>query len=215
MSILTDFLGYMVLYNGKSSILTAIETDMINNLATAKNEVTTFGQKVANTFAAATPSIQASLAGQSGDLHTKDVSTPLTDAAQWNAQTYILPASGDNNFFLYAYVHFTTVAANTSAVGYVGLLGANDSIGSITTLSSMPTYSTIYGGARPTPFSYPSGDYTKNVITGQFEALTQTMIIPINSRIKTNGIALYTWDEGTAGFSFDSMGFVYRNDVVY
>lgn len=215
MSILTDFLGYMLLYNGKQSMLTTIENDMIANLATAQSEMTTFGQQVSNVFTNALPAIKAGLMSQCGDVYDYNVASPISTPNQWNLQATITPTAGDNNYFMYAYATITTPPDNSSALAYIGLMGANDAIGTITSIGSLPSYSTIYGARVPTPFASPAGNPTLNATTGQYEYLTQRLLIPINASLRTNGISLYTWDTGASGFSFGTLGFVYRNASVY
>lgn len=216
MSILNDFLGYMLLYNGKQSIITTIENDMLANLATAQSEMTTFGQQVSNVFTNAMPAIKAGLMSQCGDVYDYNVIiSPISTPNQWNLQAAITPTAADNNYFMYAYATITTLANNSSALAYIGLMGANDAIGSITSLGSLPSYSTIYGASVPTPFASPAGNPALNTTTGQYEYLTQRLLIPINASLRTNGISLYTWDTGTSGFSFTALGFVYRNASEY
>lgn len=216
MSILNDFLGYMLLYNGKKSILTTIENDMLANLATAQSEMTTFGQQVSNVFTNAMPAIKAGLMSRCGDVYDcPDDISALRTPNQWNLRATIIPTAADNNYFMYAYATITTLPNNSNALAYIGLMGANDAIGSITSLGSLPSYSTIYGASVPTPFASPAGNPTLNTTTGQYEYLTQKLLIPINASLRTNGISLYTWDNGIPGFSFETLGFVYRNASAY
>lgn len=215
MSILNDFLGYVLLYNGKKSIITTLENDMITNLATAQSEITTFGQQVSNAFTNATPAIKAGLMSQCGDAQVYNVASPIATTLQWNLQATISPSAADNNYFMYAYATITTLAGDSNPLAYIGLMGANDAIGSITSLGALPSYSTIYGAATPTPFASPAGNPTLNAVTGQYEYLTQRLLIPINASLRTNGISLYTWDTGAPGFSFGTLGFVYRNASAY
>jgi len=215
MSWLTDFLGYRVLYNAKNSILTTIENDLTASLATAKSEITDFGNKVQSTYTDVATTIQATMAGQTGDIYDGAASVIDTNVDVWIPQKTIIPAVGDTNEFLYAYVDFTTISNDSSEMGYVAISSANDYIGTVTTLGSMPSYSVVYGGSRPTPCALPLTMY-KNTFTGLLEPKIQRLVIPINSRIKNDGIVIWTWKNTTSvTFSYNACGFVYRNASAY
>jgi len=214
MSWLTDFLGYRVLYNAKNSILTTIENDLTASLATAKSEITDFGNKVQSTYTDVATTIQATMAGQTGDIYD-GAGTVNPNVDVWIPQHTITPTVGDANEFLYAYVDFTTISNDSSEMGYVAISSANDYIGTVTTLGSMPSYSVVYGGSRPTPCALPLTMY-KNTFTGLLEPKIQRLVIPINSRIKNDGIVIWTWRNTTASaFDYVACGFVYRNASAY
>lgn len=206
------YLGLLKLLANKNSIVTTVETDIQTLLATTKTKIDTLGTNVTTAYADVSPMIRAAYLGQSGNIYTTVNATPASIASQWNKQIGIEPGLGDTNLFLYAYVD-VTLPTGTNDEAYIGVMSYNDIIGSITTLSSIPSFATVYGYSKNTAFANPLGFTNAG---GVLYPSTQRIAFPFYGvRLGTNGIAIYTWSNGNAGFSIDKIGVVYRNEDQY
>lgn len=209
---INDLFSYFWVYWTKQTVLTTTENDIKAVLADAQTMISDSFDVAQNAYQAALPSLQAALKNQAGDCRsTSQVILTETDS-EWTEQLRIVPDTGDASIFSELIVQVTL--PNTGAAeGYIGIMANTDTLASKTTLSSMPHYMTVYGRATATPYLISQ---TQVVDTGVFHPATAKIVIPLYGvRIPPQGIAVYTWNNGTAGFDFNAVTLTYRHTADY
>lgn len=210
---LNDLFSYFWVYWTKNTVLTTTENDIKAVLADAQTMVSDSFDVAQNAYQAALPPLQAALKNQAGDCrYTAQIIASETDS-EWTEQLRIIPDAGDASIFSDLTVQ-VTLPNTANAEGYIGVMANTDTLSSKTTLAAMPHYMSVYGRATATPYLIPQ---TLTVDSGTLiQAATAKIVIPLYGiRIPPQGIAVYTWNDGNAGFAFNAVTLTYRHTANY